>query len=46
MGELRDMVAEAPEHDDDMDNNMARPESWIVHINERSTWAKAPETEI
>jgi len=42
MEELQDMIAEAPEHDDDMDRNMARPESWIVHINERSTFSKAP----
>jgi len=42
MGELRDMVAEAPEHDDDMDNTLARPESWVVHPNERSTFARAP----
>jgi len=44
MDELRDMVAEAPEHDDDMPDNMARPDSWTVHINERSTFVKAPGT--
>lgn len=42
MDELREMVAEAPEHDDDLADTMARPESWVVHINERSTWHKAP----
>jgi len=42
MEELRDMVGEAWTHDDEMDRNMARPESWTVHINERSTLAKAP----
>jgi hypothetical protein len=43
MNELQNMLNEAWEHDDDMDTNMARPDSWIVHINERSTFAKAPE---
>lgn len=42
MGELRDMVEEAPTHDPGMPDTMARPESWVVHINERSTFAKAP----
>jgi len=40
--ELRELVAEAPEHDDDMDNNLARPDSWTVHPQERSTFARAP----
>jgi len=40
--ELRELVDEAPEHDDDMDNALARPDSWIVHPNERSTFVKAP----
>ena len=42
MDELRDMLAEAPRHDDDMQNDLARPGSWVVHPNERSTFAKAP----
>lgn len=42
MEELRDMVNEAWEHDDDMSKNMARPDSWVVHINERSTLVEAP----
>ena len=42
MDELRSMLNEAWTHDDDMDTNMARPESWVVHINERSTFSKAP----
>lgn len=42
MEELRDMVSEAWTHDDEMDTNMARPDSWTVHINERSTFSKAP----
>src|SRR6056297_270018 len=40
--ELRELVEEAPEHDDEMDNNLARPDSWTVHPNERSTFARAP----
>jgi hypothetical protein len=43
MDELRDMVEEAPEHDPEMDDNLARPESWVVHPNERSTLVLAPE---
>jgi len=46
MDELRDLVAEAPEHDDDMRDNLARPDSWVVHPNERSTFALAPEAGI
>jgi hypothetical protein len=42
--ELKDMIEEAPEHDDDMADNMARPDSFIVHINERSSFVKAPGT--
>ncbi|QAS68846.1 portal protein [Haloferax tailed virus 1] len=42
MNELRDMVDEAPSHDDSMDNNLARPDSWVVHPNERSSFVKAP----
>ena len=40
--ELRSLVEEAPSHDDSMDNNLARPDSWVVHPNERSTFVKAP----
>ncbi|UBF23308.1 portal protein [Halorubrum tailed virus 29] len=46
MEQLRDMVEEAPTHDDDMANTLARPESWVVHPNERSTFALAPESGI
>ena len=42
LDELEDMVAEAPRHDDDMQNDLARPGSFVVHPNERSTFAKAP----
>jgi len=42
MEELRDMVNEAWQHDDSMSKNMARPDSWVVHVNERSTLVEAP----
>ena len=42
LDELEDMVAEAPKHDDDMQDDLARPGSFVVHPNERSTFAKAP----
>jgi len=42
--ELRAMVEEAPEHDAEMADELARPESWIIHPNERSTFVKAPGT--
>jgi hypothetical protein len=45
MHELRQLVDEAPTHDDSMDNDLARPDSWVVHPNERSTFVKAPPTE-
>jgi hypothetical protein len=44
MHELRQLVDEAPTHDDDMDNDLARPDSWVVHPNERSTFVIAPPT--
>jgi hypothetical protein len=43
---LRELVEEAPEHDEDMQDNLARPEVWVVHPNERSTFAKAPDAGI
>jgi hypothetical protein len=43
MNELQNMLDEAWTHDPEMSENMARPDSWVVHINERSTFAKAPE---
>jgi len=38
----QELVDEAPSHDDDMENTLARPGSWVVHPNERSTFAQAP----
>jgi len=42
MDELKAMIEEAPEHDDDMADNLARPESYVVHPNERSTFVLEP----
>lgn len=42
MDELKEMIDEAPEHDEDMADNLARPESFVVHPNERSTFVLAP----
>jgi len=36
--ELRDLIEEAPTHDPNMDDNLARPQDWVIHPNER----KAP----
>jgi hypothetical protein len=37
---LKDLIEEAPTHDPDMDDNMARPEDFTVHINERKTYVR------
>ncbi len=44
LSKLRDLVEEAPTHDDEMQDNLARPDSWVIHPNERSTFVKAPGT--
>jgi len=44
LDELQDLIAEAPTHDPDMDDNLARPGDFVVHPNERSTHVLAPET--
>jgi len=40
LDELQDLIAEAPEHDDDMQDNLARPEDYVVHPNERKTFVR------
>jgi hypothetical protein len=40
MDKLKDLIDEAPEHDPDMQNDLARPENFVVHPNERSTWTR------
>jgi len=39
--ELKDLIEEAPEHDDEMQDDLARPEDFVVHPNERKTWVRA-----
>jgi len=39
---MSELVAEAPTHDPDMQDDLARPQNWVIHPNERSTFAKAP----
>lgn len=41
LSRLKELIAEAPTHDPDMDDNMARPENFTVHINERKTYTRA-----
>lgn len=43
MNELKELIDEAPEHDDDMQDDLARPDDWVVHPNERKTWVRHVE---
>jgi len=40
LSELKDLIAEAPTHDDDMQDNLARPEDFVVHPSERKTFVR------
>jgi len=40
MSELKDLIAEAPTHDEGMDDNLARPDDFVVHPNERKTFVR------
>jgi hypothetical protein len=40
LDELQDLIAEAPEHDGDMQDNLARPKDYVVHPNERKTFVR------
>jgi len=40
--ELRSLLPWAAEQDPDLDASMVRADSWVIHIGERSTFAKAP----
>jgi hypothetical protein len=40
MEELKELIEEAPTHDPDMQNDLARPENFVVHPNERKTFAR------
>ena len=43
MERLKELIEEAPTHDPDMDDNLARPENYVVHPNERKTWVRYVE---
>ena len=43
MGELKELIAEAPEHDDEMQDDLARPDNFVVHPNERKTFVRYVE---
>lgn len=40
---LKELVEEAPSHDPDMDDNLARPDNYVVHPNERKTFVRHVE---
>ena len=40
MERLKELIEEAPTHDEDMQDDLARPENYVVHPNERSTWVR------
>lgn len=41
LSELKALIDEAPSHDSNLDDDMARPGDFVVHINERHTWVRA-----
>jgi hypothetical protein len=40
MDRLKELIAEAPTHDPDMDDNLARPDDFVVHPGERKTFTR------
>jgi len=40
--QLKELIKEAPSHDPDMNNNLARPDDWMVHPRERKQPVRAP----
>lgn len=40
---LQELVAEAPTHDADMQDDLARPDNYVVHPNERHTYVRHVE---
>jgi hypothetical protein len=40
---LQELIDEAPTHDESMQDNLARPENYVVHPNERKTWVRHVE---
>lgn len=43
MDKLKELIEEAPEHDPDMQDNLARPENFVVHPAERKTFVRYVE---
>jgi len=43
MDELKSLIEEAPTHDQDMDDNLARPDDFVVHPSERKTFIRYVE---
>lgn len=43
MDRLKELIAEAPSHDPDMQDNLARPDNFVVHPNERHTFTRVVE---
>jgi hypothetical protein len=40
---LQDLIEEAPTHDDDMQDDLARPDNYLVHPSERKTYVRHVE---
>jgi len=40
LDKLKELIDEAPSHDPDMDDNLARPDNFVVHPNERKTFTR------
>jgi len=40
LDELKELIAEAPTHDPKMDDNLARPDDFVVHPQERKTFTR------
>jgi hypothetical protein len=40
---LKELIEEAPSHDPDMQDDLARPDNFVVHPNERKTWVRHVE---
>jgi hypothetical protein len=43
LDELKELIKEAPTHDSEMQNNLARPDNFVVHPNERKTFVRHVE---
>jgi len=44
LDELKNLIERAPEEDPDMQDNLARPNDFVVHPNERKTFVRAPDS--